>query len=55
MAATAERPTVTTQGNLGKTPQAGESNRRRTYLAVALVELLVVLALWAFGHYFGSL
>ena len=46
---------MTTQGNLGESPHAGESDRRRTYLAVALVELVVVLALWAFGRYFGSL
>jgi hypothetical protein len=46
---------TTTRGNLGKTPHAGEANRWRTYLAVALVELVVVLALWAFGRYFGSL
>lgn len=46
---------TTTRGNLGRTAQAGEADRRRTYVAVALVELVVVLALWAFGRYFGSL
>lgn len=46
---------MTNQGNLGDTPQAGEPDRRRTYLAVALVELMVILSLWAFGRYFGSL
>jgi hypothetical protein len=46
---------MTSGGNLGETPEAGEADRRRTYLAVALVELVVILALWAFGRYFGSL
>jgi hypothetical protein len=46
---------MTNDTNLGETPHAGEADRRRTYLGVALVELMVILALWAFGRYFGSL
>ena len=46
---------MTTQGNLGETPHAGEADRRRTYLAVALIEVAVIVALWVFGRYFGSL
>jgi len=46
---------VTPRGDLGDTPEAGEINRRGTYLAVVLLEVVVVAALWAFGRYFGSL
>ena len=46
---------MTNGENLGETPDAGEADRRRTYLAVALVEVVVIFALWAFGRYFGSL
>jgi hypothetical protein len=46
---------VTGRGSLGDTPQDGEPDRRRTYIAVALVELVVILGLWSFGRYFGSL
>jgi hypothetical protein len=31
-----------------------EPDRTRLYLGVVVVETLVILALWAFGRYFGS-
>ena len=40
--------------NLGDAPGAGELDRRRTYLAVALLEGAVIIALWLFSRYFSS-
>jgi hypothetical protein len=38
-----------------ETPSPGAApGRTRTYVLVLLIESLVVVALWAFGHYFGS-
>jgi hypothetical protein len=42
---------------MSQPPQAAveppERDRRATYAAVVVVEILVVLALWAFSRYFG--
>jgi F0F1-type ATP synthase membrane subunit c/vacuolar-type H+-ATPase subunit K len=35
-------------------PEEQASDRTRLYLGVVLVETIVILALWAFGRYFGS-
>ena len=45
---------MTPQPNLGDVPGAGELDRWRTYLGVALTEVAVILALWAFARYFAS-
>jgi len=41
--------------NLGHAGSEPEIDRRRTYAAVILLEIVVVAALWAIGRYFGSL
>jgi hypothetical protein len=46
---------VTSDQDLGRGGRDVEVSRRRTYVAVVCVEVLVILALWAFGRYFGSL
>ena len=46
---------MSTAPNLGQTLDGSEVDRRRTYLAVIALEILVVAALWAVGRYFGSL
>jgi hypothetical protein len=46
---------VTTAPDLGQVRGKGEVDRRRTYLAVLGLEILVVAALWALGRYFGSI
>jgi len=45
---------VTQDRNLGDRPQPGEADRRRTYIAVALLEGAVIVALWAFSRWFGA-
>lgn len=35
-------------------PDAGEPRMTRTYATVLGVEVLVLLTLWALGHYFAS-
>jgi hypothetical protein len=46
---------VNEDNHLGDKPQADETNRWRTYLSVAVLEVVVIVALWSFGRYFGSL
>jgi hypothetical protein len=46
---------MTADSNLGERGQEPEIDRRKTYTAVIVLEILVVTALWAFGRYFGSL
>ena len=46
---------MTADRNLGQRGREPEIDRRRTYVAVIGLEVLVIAALWAFGRYFGSL
>ena len=46
---------MTTAPDLGKVRGENEVDRRRTYIAVLGLEILVVAALWALGRYFGSI
>jgi hypothetical protein len=41
--------------NLHEVPvEAPDRDRRRTFMAVAVVEAAVIAALWAFSRYFGQ-
>ncbi|MCX6549400.1 MAG: hypothetical protein NTY02_00070 [Acidobacteria bacterium] len=46
---------MTANQNLGHTLDGSEVDRRKTYLGVLALEVLVIAALWALGRYFGSL
>ncbi len=38
----------------GQAAPSGDTDRRRTYIAVVVLEALVIAALWAFSSHFGS-
>lgn len=46
---------MSTEQHLGRARDGTEVDRRRTYVAVLGLEMLVIAALWAIGRYFGSL
>jgi hypothetical protein len=39
---------------MGSSAEAPEPDRRRTFAAVVLVEIIVIIALWAFSAHFGA-
>jgi hypothetical protein len=41
-------------GGSRQSEEARDRPMRTTYVAVIFVQLVVLLGLWAFGHYFGS-